>query len=869
MITDSSRAHKASGGRGANGKRQAGSGRRGATLHKPESLRVRSEVIPEVLQALPQWVVWSYVKEVDADTGAVDWNKPPRNVRTGRLASSTDPKTWSTYEVALAAYRRGREGLGFVLHVTVEQRSANRPWLVAVDLDHCRDPGTGRIEPWAEEIVGRLNTYTEVSPSGHGLRLFVLGRLPPFGRKKGRYENYETGRYVTVTGQHVEGTPGTIEHRQAEVEEVHRGIFGNRPPAEAQPRSPAGAPSLLDDVEVIRRAGAAKNGAKFRRLWSGVITDYASASEADLGLVNLLAFWTGPDAERLTDLFAQSGLMRSKWNREDYRRRTIEKALEGRTEFYAPGGHGGASRGTPGGGSGQSPAAAGANGRGGGEAPGADGPRGEPHRTDLGNAHRMVREHGGDLRHCHPWKKWLCWDGKRWRPDDTGEPVRRAKQTVTRLYCAALEDVQAIGAELEELGEADERGRELKARLARAQKMMSWALTSEAAPRLAAMAELARSEPGIPVVPGDLDGQPWLLNCVNGTVELRTGAIREHRREDYLTGLCPTEFRPEAPCPAFERFLAAVFQRDGDLPGFVQRLLGRCLTGDVSEQILPIFWGKGANGKSTLLNTVLSVLGTDYAMKAPADLLMTSRGDRHPTELADLFGKRLVVASETRQGRHLNESLIKDLTGGERIRARGMRENFWEFPPTHKVILQTNHKPAVPGGGHGMWRRLRLVPFDVRFSDPDEPENRGRQSRGEPRADKQLDLKLAGEREGILAWLVRGCLEWQRQGLGVPESVAAATAAYRAGEDVLARFLAEKCMRGPDYSCRGSVLYDAYKGWAAAAGERPMSGKVFGEQVADQAGITKKVSNGVWYLGVEPGEPDPGAGAGREPGEDD
>jgi putative DNA primase/helicase len=257
-------------------------------------------------------------------------------------------------------------------------------------------------------------------------------------------------------------------------------------------------------------------------------------------------------------------------------------------------------------------------------------------------------------------------------------------------------------------------------RLAIAKKNLKWALESESARRINAMLDLARSEPGIPILPDQMDSDPWLFNCVNGTLDLRTGKLREHRREDYITKVCPTRYNANAVCKAWLRFLGGVFpddegEPDTELITFNQRLLGRCLTGDVSEQILPIFWGSGANGKSTLINAILETMGDDYAMKANADLLMTSRGERHPTELAQLFGMRLVVASETHQGRRINETLVKDLTGGEPIRARRMREDFWEFKPTRKVILLTNHKPRVAGTDEGIWRRLRLLPFTTTF----------------------------------------------------------------------------------------------------------------------------------------------------------
>jgi putative DNA primase/helicase len=393
------------------------------------------------------------------------------------------------------------------------------------------------------------------------------------------------------------------------------------------------------------------------------------------------------------------------------------------------------------------------------------------------------------------------------------------------------------------------------ARLLRANRVLKWAIKSEEAKRINAMLDLARSEPGMPILPEQMDSDPWLFNCPNGTLELKTGLLREHRREDYITKLCPVEYHPDAPCPTWEKVLGAVFPDADDEPDielitFMHRLLGRCLTGDVSEQILPIFWGVGANGKSTIVNAMLDTLGGDYAMKANADLLMTSRGERHPTELAGLFGMRLVVASETHQGRRLNEALVKDLTGGERIRARRMREDFWEFDPTHKVILLTNHKPRVEGQDEGIWRRLRLVPFETIFWDPADPGKDAAQLPERLRQDKQLGAKLSTEREGILAWLVRGCLDWQRDGLTMPAKVRAATTDYRAGEDTLARWLEECCVTGDTaYRCRSAKLYGAYKAWCENSGETPLAQKFFGPALEDRC-YPKHNSNGIWYLRI-------------------
>lgn len=364
---------------------------------------------------------------------------------------------------------------------------------------------------------------------------------------------------------------------------------------------------------------------------------------------------------------------------------------------------------------------------------------------------------------------------------------------------------------------------------------LSWAMKSQSAPRINAMIDLARSEPGIPILPEQLDRDPMLLNVVNGTLELATGRLREHRQADYLTKLCPVAYDPAATCPVWESFLQVIFARSQSLITYMQRLLGHCLTGLTTEQIAAILYGIGANGKSTLVNTFLSVLGADYAGKASRDLLMTAKHDKHPTTMAWLHGMRFVVAAETAEGARLDEALVKDLTGGDPVTARRMREDPWTFNPTHKLAIVTNHKPEVRGTDHAIWRRLRLIPFNVVIPAQQQ--------------DKQLPAKLQSELPGILAWCVRGCLDWQRNGLQDPQEVLTATAEYRTAQDVLAAFLADRCLKGPDYREKASNLYDAYKGWSEAGGEKTITQRRFGDAMTEK-GFTRDHSNGTWYVGV-------------------
>jgi putative DNA primase/helicase len=440
-------------------------------------------------------------------------------------------------------------------------------------------------------------------------------------------------------------------------------------------------------------------------------------------------------------------------------------------------------------------------------------------QTDLGNAERLVARHGQDLRYCHVWSKWLHWSGRHWSIDRVAEVRRLAKDAVRRILAEAMkvEDIDAR------------------------KRLATWAVESEERRKLSAMLHLAEAEKGIPILPEEMDSDPWLFNVRNGTLDLRTGELKAHNRSDLITKLCNIDFDPAARCPLWESTLAKFFAREdpavtADLIAYFQRLCGYALTGVIRDHIMPIAFGKGSNGKSTILGTLLDVFGSDYAMKCPPDLLMSKKTDSHPTDRADLFGRRLVVAIETESGRRLNESLIKELTGGDRIRARRMREDFWEYSPTHTLFLATNHKPVIRGRDEGIWRRLKLIPFTVTVQGQ--------------HADTDMPRKLRNEFPGILAWCVRGCLEWQKIGLDAPDVVQDVTREYRREQDSLGAFLEEHTIRAPSLKAKASDLYGRYKTWAEAANEHVMSETMFSMTLAEDTGIEKKRSNGSWYIGI-------------------
>ena len=251
---------------------------------------------------------------------------------------------------------------------------------------------------------------------------------------------------------------------------------------------------------------------------------------------------------------------------------------------------------------------------------------------------------------------------------------------------------------------------------------------------------------------------------------------------------------------------------------------------------MPILYGNGANGKSVLLETWMRILGPDYAMKAPCDLLMASRDKAHPTELADLYGKRFVAVVESGQGRRLDESRVKEISGGDRIRARRMREDFWEFAPSHTAFMASNHRPVVKGTDNGIWRRLKMIPFEVTIP-PDEQ-------------DKNLTDKLTREAGSILKWAVEGLLRWRQYGLVEPEKVQLATGSYRDSQDILRDFLADRCNQAPGESVNATDLYRSYHDWCRPNGEDPISQRVFGESMIER-GYTRKTSRGrKYYVGL-------------------
>jgi len=413
--------------------------------------------------------------------------------------------------------------------------------------------------------------------------------------------------------------------------------------------------------------------------------------------------------------------------------------------------------------------------------------------TDTGNAERFAEMFGPDVHFAPEWGKFLVWNGKFWEQDIGSIRVLDMTKKVARSFLMDAHDCD----------EDNLRG-----------AISKHAWRAEQEPRRKAMLALVKAEKPIPMAHEDFDKDRMLLNIQNGTLDLRTGKLKPHDRGDFITRILPVAYNSEATCPRWSKFLTEVLP-DEETIAFIQRAIGYSLTGSVAEHVLFFCFGAGANGKTVFLNTLLGLLD-EFAASVPTSILLAARGEAHPTELTTLHSRRVVVCQETPGGRGWNEERVKSITGGDRISARRMREDFWEFEPTHKLWVAGNHKPIVRGQDEGIWRRLRLVPFERVVPEGER--------------DAKLADKLRAELPGILAWAVRGCLAWQRDGLGVSAKVKEATADYREESDRLGPFLAECCQTEPAAVVSRAAIYLHYVEWSKAQGERwPMSDKSFAE----------------------------------------
>jgi|SRR5215218_5952181 len=448
-------------------------------------------------------------------------------------------------------------------------------------------------------------------------------------------------------------------------------------------------------------------------------------------------------------------------------------------------------------------------------------------RTDLGNAERFVDAHRDRVLWCPARKAFLCWDGRRYAWDERGEVVKLAHATARGIFHEAAE------AEDEE----------------EQKKIAGFAAISQNTTRIRAM--LTEAKPYLAVGMDELDADPWLINCQNGTLDLRTGKLKDHDPANHITKIVPVDYDPEATRSRFLRFLKETLIDDAVIK-FVKRYSGYTLTGITRERLLAILYGFGKNGKTTLVELLRDVMG-NYATNTDTETLLMKRYQGVGNDVAALKSARFVSAAEVEQGRRLAESKVKQLTGRDTVTARFLFGEPFNFTPEFKLWLSTNNKPVIQGTDDAIWDRIRLIPFTQRFDGK--------------RQDPRLPEKLRGEMAGVLAWMVEGCLEWQEHGLGEPESVRAATDQYRAEMDTLAAFLDEECVVASGSRVLAERLYQSYAMWCDKSGERKEPKKAFVAKLEERGFKHRRETAGVnkgRYIWLEIG-----FRSGEDPPEDD
>jgi putative DNA primase/helicase len=433
--------------------------------------------------------------------------------------------------------------------------------------------------------------------------------------------------------------------------------------------------------------------------------------------------------------------------------------------------------------------------------------------TDTTNAYRLFAQHGKDLRYNAPWKKWLVWNGKYWELDEGYLVHDKGLQMIRGMYAELLQT-------------SDYRDR---------LDIERHAMQSESARRRKAFIEAASWIPDLNVKTDSLDPNPWLLNVENGTVDLRSGELREHRQGDMITKMARVAYDKNANCPIWKKFLMEIMNYNAELLRFIQTAAGWAITGDTSEQTMFILFGSGANGKSTFLNTIMNLLG-DYAIATPTETLMKKTGDQITNDIARLRGTRFVTTTEAEQGKRLSEPLIKQITGNDRMTARFLYGEFFNFVPTFKIFMATNHKPIIKGTDYGIWRRIKLIPFTTAIAKENQ--------------DKQLEKKLMEEGPGILNWLLEGAKRWSVEGLATPEVITKATDEYRGEMDVIGAFIKERCEQRPGALIRSRELFRLYQEWCDENNEHACSERFFGLRLKELGFEQRRMTEGRFWQGI-------------------
>lgn len=741
------------------------------------------ENIPYELKGLKQWVCW------------VGKDKIPKNAYTGKNAQSNNPDTWADFNTAVAACDKYNfDGIGFMF--------ANGYF--GVDLDHCLD----NVD-FCDEFVETLQSYAEISKSGTGIHIICRGELPSGARRKGGVEMYSSGRYFICTGNIYNEKYKSIADCTESVKVLHNKYLPSETPrAEKQTYL---SNISMNDQEIVDKARNCKSGYLFTMLyqgeWQGL---YHSQSEADLALCNQLAFWTGKNVTQMDRIFRSSGLMRPKWEERrggnSYGEITISKACTACTEVYDPKTHGNKDT--------ELAFAVFKNGK-----VGFSAPKTHYDLTDTGNAHRMYDKFGHIIRYSYNRKKWYYWDGKKWRLDESGE--------IKKLADVICDDIkQEAFAEQDETQQA---------------ALLKWANKTASSHNKENMIKECQHLEGIPASTDIFDGYLDFFNCQNGIVNLRNGELIPHESNFMMSKIAMCDYDTTGKPPTmWLKFLDDVTNGDKELQDYIQRCVGYSLSGSTREQCAYFLYGMGNNGKSTFLDTIADMLGDYAANTQPETIMMKHFGSEGAnSDVARLKSARYVMCEEPTEGVRLNEGLLKQLTGGSKITCRFLYGEEFEYTPEFKIWVATNHKPVIRGTDVGIWRRIKLIPFEVNIP----PE----------KVDKSLKYKLRKEMPQILRWAVEGCIKWQRYGIEEPKCVSVAVKEYKNEMDLLTGFLEDTIVI--DYSCNerilASQLFEVYSRWAKKNNEYEMTSKKFFKEISEKLPERGRMGAGVFYTRIK------------------
>lgn len=740
---------------------------------------------------MDRWCNWKLVVKNGRET------KMPVCSTTGELARSNDENTWSSFDDALSASVQ-YDGLGFFF---------KEPY-IGIDID---DVG-GEIRDYladehedniVSEFVDMLGSYAEVSPSGNGIHIILKGELPPEGRRKGNVEIYTSGRFFTVTGNAIGGYSHiTDDSDYGKVKYLHNKYIASSEPTPARSFK-EGEGNDLSESTLIHIAESSKNGTRFKLFMHGGWEQfYDSQSEADMAFANDLAFWTARDFNKMDNIYRESSMMREKWDRKTgdstYGEITLNKAISDCSNVFSP----------------------------------------QPSEDDFqlyvldndtktvknkyysyddtGNAERFTSLHGEILRYSYTRKNWYFYDSKKWVTDQEGKVKTMADEVLEKMKSERI-FIPDDGDE-EEIKKAFHR--HVKSTRNHNGKTNM----------------IKESEHLLPIKTESFDNDQHLFNVQNGYINLRKGALKDHDKDKYFTKISNVEYTDKADCPLWDEFLNTIFDGDASLINYIQRAVGYSLSGSTEEQVMFVLHGNGRNGKSVFLDIVTDLFGSYSTNIQPqAIMVKQNQGGAANPDIAKLAGARLVTTVEPNEGERFDEGLIKQMTGGDRITARFLYEDEFEYTPQFKIWMATNHKPLIRGTDDGIWRRLAIVPFTVQI-----PENK---------VDKKLTHKLRREINAILHWAVEGYLMWQHSGLQEPQCIKDQRSEYRTEMDSIEAFIQECCTLDNHVSTQASTIFQAYKDWANMNNQYMMSSTKFGREISKR--FVKFRSNGTYYKGVE------------------